>query len=273
MKFQIDHDLHIHSIISPCAGHDPRQTKEAILSYGITAGLKLINVADHLWDEKVPCAGYNLWLDSGCSLEKGKTLLPLPQSPHCKFLFGIEADMDLSGNLAASREEMDNMDFVVISPSHLHLAGFAVPPDLPADAETHKKWYLERMHHLLSMDDLPWPKTGLAHPTCSLACTQDPLRMFDIITDDEYEEMWTRLRDRGMGIEINPDGLLTPETMASILRPYQIAKAVGCRFYLGSDCHTPDAIPRAKPRWEQFIDLLHLTEDDKMPFVHEMISQ
>jgi len=272
MKFQIDHDLHIHSVITPCAGHDPRQTKEAILSYGLAAGLKLINVADHLWDEKVSCAGYNLWLDVGCSLEKGKTLLPLPQSPHCKFLFGMEVDVDLQGNLAVSREEMDNLDFMVISPSHLHLAGFTVPVDLPEDAQTHKKWYLNKLHRLLDIDDLPWHKTGLAHPTCSLACSKDPVRMFDIITDDEYEAVWTRLRDRGMGIEINPDSNISAEDLPHILRPYKIARAVGCKFYLGGDCHTPDAIPNVRPRWEQFIDLLGLTEDDKLPFVHERLK-
>ena len=40
MRFVPDHDLHIHTQLSPCS-RDARQTPEAILSYGITAGMKL----------------------------------------------------------------------------------------------------------------------------------------------------------------------------------------------------------------------------------------
>lgn len=65
MRFQIDHDLHIHSLISPCAGNDPRQTKEVILSYGICSDLRLLCIADHIWDEKSPTASKWNWLFCG----------------------------------------------------------------------------------------------------------------------------------------------------------------------------------------------------------------
>ena len=273
MKFQIDHDLHIHSLISPCAGYDPRQTKEAILTYGIASGLRLLNLADHVWDEKAPHAEGCSWSWDrlGCTLEKGRTLLPLPQSPHCRFLFGVEVDIDMEGNLAVSREEMENLDFLVFAPSHLHMQNFTVEAGFDPSAEAHKERYLERMHRLLDMD-LPWHKTGLAHPTCSLACSAEPIRMFDLITDAEYREMWSRVRDRGMGIEINHGGPISAEDLPHILRPYRIAKEVGCKFYLGGDAHTPDPIPSIRPDWQRFIDWLDLREEDKLPFVHEQIG-
>ena len=41
MRFQFDHDYHIHSYISPCSS-DPQQTPENILKYAQANGLKEI---------------------------------------------------------------------------------------------------------------------------------------------------------------------------------------------------------------------------------------
>lgn len=268
MKFQIDHDLHIHSLISPCAGNDPRQTKEAILSYGVSSGLRLLCIADHVWDEKSESSAYVPWLHCGNDMTRARSLLPLPQSKYCRFLFGMEVDMDLNGQLGVTREEMDKLDFLVFAPSHLHMDTFTVPRDLAPSAEVHKKLYLERMDILLKAD-LPYGKTGLAHPTCSLACKADPVRMFDLITDREYEEMWKRVRDKGMGVEINIGERYTPDELERIMRPYRIAKAVGCKFYLGGDAHMPDETRGLIRKFQKHVDILGLTEEDKLPFVLE----
>ena len=108
MRFQADHDLHMHSYISPCAGHDMRWTPQAILTYGIASGLKLVGITDHIWDKKVKTT-CRTWADLGLDLEKGREILPLPQSKLCKMLFGIEVDMDYLGNIAVSKEEMERM--------------------------------------------------------------------------------------------------------------------------------------------------------------------
>lgn len=172
--------------------------------------------------------------------------------------------MDLDGQPAVTREEMDALDFLVFAPSHLHMEGFTVPRGLPSDAQTHKALCMQRMDILLSAD-LPYGKTGLAHPTCSLACRAEPIRMFDLITDREYEQMWTRVRDRGMGVEINISAGYTPEDMERIMRPYRIAKAVGCKFYLGGDAHTPEGTRGLIRKFRKHIDILGLTEEDKLP--------
>ena len=271
MKFRIDHDMHIHSLISPCAGNDPRQTKEAILAYGISSDMRLLCIADHIWDEKAPSRSRNLWLNCGNDMAKARSILPLPQSKHCRFLFGMEVDMDLDGQIAVSPGEMEKLDFLVFAPSHLHLNGFSVPADLDPSPEVHKKLYMERMDRLLSMD-IPFHKSGLAHPTCSLACKADPVGMFDLISDREYEAMWTRVRDKGMGIEINIGKQYTPEELERIMRPYRIAKAVGCKFYLGGDTHTPDEMRGLVRKFQKHIDILGLTEEDKLPFVRENMA-
>lgn len=265
MRYQIDHDLHIHSLISPCAGNDPRQTKEAILTYGLVNGFRLLCVTDHIWDRKVKTSGQS-WLDLGNDIEKGRTLLPLPQSEACRFLFGMEVDIDAAGNPGVSRGEMDNFDFLIFAPSHQHMKGFTVPTDLDESAEVHKNLFLKRNHALLD-HDLPAGKTGLAHFTCSLACTQDKIRMFDLITDEEYARLFDRVRQKDMGVELNIDDGYTGEEMPHILRPYLIARRAGCKFYLGGDAHTPEENARSKARFARFIDLLNLEESDKYAFI------
>ena len=180
----------------------------------------------------------------------------------------MEVDMDMEGNLAATREEMDRLDFLVFAPSHLHAEGFTVPRNLDSSPEVHKNLYLKRMDILLNAD-IPYGKTGLAHPACSLACKADPVRMFDLITDREYEQMWTRVRDKGMGVEINISERYTPEELERVMRLYRIAKAVGCKFYLGGDAHIPEETRGLIRKFQKHIDILGLTEEDKLPFVIE----
>ena len=54
MRYQIDHDYHIHTRLSTCS-RDETQTVEALLAYAKKNGLKKLCVTDHFWDETVPC--------------------------------------------------------------------------------------------------------------------------------------------------------------------------------------------------------------------------
>ena len=51
-----------------------------------------------------------------------------------------------------------------------------------------------------------------------------------------------------------------------VCRPYKIAKAQGCKFYMGSDAHHPGDLNDALERFERMIDMLELTEEDKFYF-------
>ncbi|MBR2615878.1 MAG: hypothetical protein IKC69_04295 [Clostridia bacterium] len=271
MKFQIDHDLHIHSYISPCAKHDPRQTPEAILAYGIASGYGLLCVADHIWDRKVPSVERNPWLRSGLDVEKAKELLPLPRSQKCTLLFGIEADIDHRGSLALSREEFDTFDFIILSPSHLHLKGFTRDPErVGTTAIELKRYYQKRLTELLERD-LPFHKCGLAHFTDCLRSDEGRVAVLDLFSDGELREIFSLAALRGIGIEINVGHFssYSPEEKESILRPFHIAKEAGCRFYLGSDAHTPEGFWKKKEELTLLVELLGLTESDKHPFVRE----
>ena len=274
MKYQADHDLHIHSYISPCARHDPRQTKEAILAYGIASGFKLLCVTDHIWDKKGPgyCA---LWRGSGLDIEKGKEILPLPQSPLCRFLFGMEVDMDFDGNIAVTEPEYDTFDFLILSPSHLHMKDQTIDPKkVGPSAPEHKKYYQERIFRFLSIG-LPLRKCGLAHFTTSLACREDPYGMLELFSNADYEEIFKEVARSGMGMELNFEDdyeKADEKQKEQVLRPYRIAKECGCTFYFGSDAHTPEGFAGRRAHFEWVIDTLGLEEKDKFPLIKEYIG-
>lgn len=274
MKFQIDHDLHIHSHISPCAGYDPRQTKEEILHYGLTNQYGLLCVTDHIWDRKVPSPPEinNWWLKRDLDCEKAKEILPLPQGEHCRFLFGMEVDTDFLGNVGISEDSYDTFDFIIFAPSHLHAEGFARDgATVGATAAEYKEFYKKRLFQILNMD-LPFHKCGLAHFTGCLSCKEGKTAAIDCFTDAEFCEIFDLAAKRGIGIELNHWNL-APEEQKSILRPYRIAKQMGCKFYLGSDAHTPEEFAPRKEEFQCFIDALKLTEEDKFPFVLENIAK
>lgn len=267
MRFKVDHDLHIHSLISPCCRHDSRQTKEAILAYGMTNDFRLLCVTDHLWDRNIysPCG---TWLNDGLDFEKGRELLPLPQSFRCRFLYGVEVDMDYMGNIGVSQEEMDTFDFLIFAPGHLHMDFTIDKKRIGNTAKEHKEYYKERLGRLLQME-LPFHKCGLAHFTTPLVCMNEPVRVFELFTDYEYEQIFGRVADLGMGVELNlwKELSYTDSDRERILRPYRIAKAMGCQFYMGGDSHSPEGFTGKKEAFEQITDLLGLKEEQKFSFV------
>ena len=111
MKFKIDHDYHIHSVISSCS-RDPEQTAERILEYAKNAGLSRICITDHYWDRKVP--GASKWYEPQ-DFDHISKILPLPQADGVEFLFGCETEMDKFFTVGMPRERFDDFDFVIIN--------------------------------------------------------------------------------------------------------------------------------------------------------------
>ena len=90
------------------------------------------------------------------------------------------------------------------------------------------------------------------------------MKTFDSLGEEELRQVFAKAAKVGAGIEINSDDMkFKPEECETILRPYRIAKEVGCKFYMGSDAHRPSALEEAKEVYERIIDLLGLKEDDK----------
>lgn len=262
MRFAIDHDLHIHSLLSSCS-RDDKQTADAILAYGKQNGMRHLCLTDHFWDETVP--GASSWYQPQ-NLAHIRASLPLPQDEGIAFHFGCETDMDRFCTLGIDRATFNAFDFVIIPINHLHMKGFTIDPAMRSAAQR-ADVMLEHYRALLDKD-LPFEKIGIAHLTTHLIasnadCTYT--EVLDALDTDALCELFTRTASLGAGIELNVS--IDSLKEESVLRIYRLAKDCGCRFYLGSDAHHPSALDGAINRFHAVIDALNLTEDAKfLPF-------
>ena len=85
-----------------------------------------------------------------------------------------------------------------------------------------------------------------------------------LLPEREMERLFAKAAALGVGIELNADDFgFSEEDAPAALRPFEIAKKCGCRFYCGSDAHAPEDLTHAVRRFERAVDLLDLTEEDK----------
>ena len=78
------------------------------------------------------------------------------------------------------------------------------------------------------------------------------------------ERLFAKAAEVGMGIELNRDDMIfSNEEEDSVLRMFRIAKYQGCKFYLGSDAHTPQWLEGSVPVFERAVEKLGLKESDK----------
>ena len=259
MKYTIDHDLHIHTKLSSCS-QDPRQTTENILGYALNNGLKTICVTDHYWDETIP--GASAWYGPQ-NTEHIRRSLPLPQAEGVRFLFGCETELRRDLTLGVSPGRFEELDFVIIPTTHLHMSDFTVTGKESA-AERALLW-VKRLEAVLEMD-IPFSKIGIAHPVCSLIAPSREmyLETLRLLPEADTERLFSKAARLGCGIELNADDLGFTESEAeTVLRPLLTAKRCGCKFYCGSDAHKPEEFKNAIQRFEKAVELLGLTEDDK----------
>lgn len=263
MKFQIDHDYHIHSFLSLCSD-DPAQSPARILSYGTENGFKRLCLTDHYWDEKIfGMEEFFFYRDQ--NTERVRRALPLPQSEECEFLFGCETDMSADRRIGISPERYGDFDFIIVPTTHMHLTPYTYPLDR-TEKSLRAKDYVLRFEALLR-SDLPFYKTGLAHMTCALIQKENKayLDVLDAVSDDTFADLFTESARLGLGIELNMGTaeLQEESVRKRVLRPYFIAKEQGCKFYLGSDAHHPQSLDNAMHRFRMMVDILDLSEDDK----------
>lgn len=262
MRYRYDHDLHIHSKISLCSD-DPEQTNERILQYAKEMHLNTICLTDHYWDEKVPIHQKMDFYEKQ-NLVHISAAKPLPQAAGIRFLFGCETEMDQNMTLGISKEMFDAFDFVIVPTTHFHMTDFTIPAELASPKQKAQFW-LKKLNALLDMD-LPFHKIGIAHLTCGLMdrSREKFLELLQALPTEELEKVFAKAAKKGVGIELNSDDMkFTMEESEIVLRPYKIAKQMGCKFYMGSDAHHPDGLDQARDIFERAIDLLELEESDK----------
>ena len=262
MRYKIDHDLHIHSQLSSCSGH-PEQTAERILQHARDNGLSTVCVTDHYWDSAV--LGASGWYQPQ-NFEHLCKILPLPKAEGMRFLFGAESDLDRKLTLGIPPERFSDFDFVILPTTHLHMTGFTISEEEGASHECRAALWVKRLEHILSLP-LPFHKVGIAHLSCFLTdkrSRSDFVKTMRLIPEEEMVRLFTKASTLGCGIELNQSDMSFDEEYAeTVLRPFRIAKACGCRFYLGSDAHAPKHFTHFREVFERAITRLNLTEKDK----------
>lgn len=267
MRFIPDHDLHIHTHLSPCSG-DPTQTKEKLLAYGKENGIKKICITDHFWDTDA----YPLFHPDykGLDYDLVKKVLPLPEDDEVEFYLGAEIEMDKDMVVGVSKEHMEMFDFMPVATTHMHHYGYAIYHE---DRGTllRSLRYIERLEKFLS-GDFPFYKMGIAHIVCT-GIGEGPyghLDVLDRVSDAVFYDIFKKAKEVGVGVELNipfknADGTMyyNDAQLEKILRPHFIAKDCGCQFYFGSDAHTERSLKNAKEQFNWVIDLLDLKEEDK----------
>ncbi len=258
MRYIADHDFHIHSTLSPCS-NDPLQTPENLLKYAQENDFKKIALTNHFWDEDVESV--NVWHPD----EKFSFISqarPLPQAEGIDFLFGCEADMDYNFTLGISEKRLAEFEFIAVSTTHLTIDGYTVKEPLKTPQEAADIW-LERLNALLNKN-LPWQKIGISHLTSEHMYEDDVVSAVNCLKDADLYNVFDKCAYKGVGIELNIRTLrLNEDEKKILLKPFQIAKDCGCKFYLGSDSHNSNALKDAKANFEDVITYLDLQETDK----------
>lgn len=262
-KFTFDHDLHIHSGLSSCSS-DPAQTPQRILQYAHEEGLSTVCLTDHYWDSAVPDT--SKWY-APQNFEHISLSRPLPTDPHVRFLFGCETEMRADHTLGIPKERFADFDFVIIPTTHLHMTNHTITKEDSESLEARARLWAERLDALFSMD-LPFHKIGVAHLACPLLAPSRDREAYravlNMIPTETMEGLFKKAATLGIGIELNSaDMNFSDEDTETVLRMFRIAKAAGCKFYLGSDAHHPAALTAARPIFERAISLLDLKESDK----------
>lgn len=262
MKYRIDHDYHIHSMLSKCSGN-PEQTTERMLRYARENGFTSLCLTDHYWDSAVP--GASGWY-APQDFEHISGALPLPQADGVRFMFGCETEMDKFMTVGMPLSRFDDFDFVIIPTTHLHMTGFTLETEEAESNVRRAELWVERMDALLDKP-LPFHKIGIAHPVCPLLNKKsrgEYLELLDMIPSEDIERVFSKAAKSGCGIELNRGDMMFSDGEAdTVLRMFRIAKGCGCKFYLGSDAHGPKSFDNAVQVFERAVNLLDLSENDK----------
>ncbi len=264
MKYQVDHDYHIHSQLSSCS-RDKKQTKDAILQYARDNGFGRICVTDHYWDSAV--AGPTEWYRPQDYAHISRSL-PLPQDRDVECFFGCETELRKDLVLGIPPKRYDDFSFIIIPTTHLDKPGFTID-ESEGTPEARARVWVARLEGLLHMD-LPFHKIGIAHLACKAIfpkSRESYIRTLDLIPNEDMVRVFTRAAELRCGIELNQkDMSFTDDEADTVLRMFRVAKDCGCKFYLGSDSHHPEGFVHTKEIFERAIRLLDLQESDKFYF-------
>lgn len=264
MRFLFDHDYHLHSQISLCS-MDAGQTNERLLQYAKDNRLHTICLTNHYWDSAVKIDEHPFYTPQ--NYERLAQALPLPKDKDVRFLFGCEGEMRLDGVLGIPESRWDDFAWIILPLTHLGWVGFTISEEDAQTAEGRAKTWVYRLDTLLKKD-LPFHKIGLGHlanPSIYRKDREGYLNTLRAIPESEMGRLFTIAAKKGCGVELNSyDMRFSDEETDDVLRMFRIAKECGCKFYLGSDIHHPEAFADVPEIFDRAIRLLDLKESDKL---------
>jgi len=264
---QVDHDLHIHTFLSACCADPKGQTPDRIAAKAAGMGLQTIGLTDHVWANPViePSRWYRPQ-DLGPILDMKQRLA---RDVHgVRVLVGCEAETIAPGRFGITREDADQLDFVLLACSHFHMSGFVAQPasDKPRDIATHcLAFFRSAVESGLA--------TAIPHSFLPLGYLEQLPRVIDAISDQEFADVFGAAADRGVAVEITTGYLAAKPGDGrpdGPLRFLELAKQAGCTFTFGSDAHDPVRMEML-PQLSLFVQRLGLTEDDIHPLARTIV--
>lgn len=260
---KIEHDLHVHTHLSSCSD-DPAATAENYIKLARDRGLKLIGFANHFWDSNIP--GASEWYKPQDFDHIMRIKEELPQDiSGIKVLIGCETEYCGGGKVGITKEVAEQLDFVLMPMSHLHMEDFVRDKDITAPKDV-AKLMVDRFNEVLELD----LATGIAHPFIPLGFSNVD-EILSHISDDEFRNCLGRAAELGVSIELNASsfpGNYGRETDLfhdeSLIRAFSLAKECGCLFHFASDAHSLKSFENFFAM-ERTINILGLTEEDILP--------
>lgn len=278
---KIDHDFHVHTKLSVCAGPDGG-TYDAYIDQFKKVGLKKVGFADHYWDELV---GHDaMSIESKCypsvdyfyRTQNTEHVLELKWEIEAKgdcgidVFFGAEVEYDpVRRDIALSEEHAELFDFVIVPNSHTHMM---MPKAFYEPYEKHLEFMTEAYLDIIS-SPLKSKILSVAHPFTAVACPYDYTELMALIGDDRYKSLFDKTAETGIAVEINASCcsslLEAPESRraAEYVRMFNLARECGVRFTFGSDAHLLSEHEKYIEKCQAAVSLVGLDESDiaKLP--------
>lgn len=261
MDYLIDHDIHVHTILSNCCS-DEFMTKENIISHAVKKGYTSLCFTDHMWDQKV--SGVSQWY-SNQDVEHVKNILPIPKTKgDLKIYFGCETEYTGKDKIGISKVSYDVFDFIVVPVNHFHMVNF-VRSDSITEEKDIAELFMARLEELTNLD-LPWKKIGIAHLSSStLFIEGDSENVLRYLDEKRMSLIFDFFAKEGAGIELNACCFKTDKNFGDkpSSKMYLMAKDAGCKFYCCSDGHTREKLNYENSYLADFVKFLNLKESDK----------
>lgn len=233
----IDHDLHVHTILSSCC-HDSFQTPRNIIEYYEHTDVRLVGFADHVWQN--PAISPNEWFSDQGPVRLNATIKAMKRlnSP-IKILRGCEADTLGPGRCSITRKFAETLDYVILATNHFHFVDLVMQPEYPTP-----RGIAEHM----AMMFLAGVDSGLATIIPHVFIPMGYGDLYDqsvaAISDQRFLNLFGRAAEKNIAIEITLAYLPPPEesprhswSLETPVRVLSLARDAGCKFTFGSDAH------------------------------------